>query len=489
MSSCHALVGALAVLPCIQSSARGRWEVDVARTIDGPLVTVHADEASPLAVLREIARETELVLSGEDRLTEAGTLTAYLERRPLEPALTWILGSLGLRASISDGELAIVEELPPFPPRERIDEQAELAWLRAVKHAPEHERADRAELALAEIAERTGRFESAVKHYQYLVESFPDSELVPEVLWRASEHLMRAKEWSRAAGYLAELAEHPEADEHRSRARLALATVHCHRDDPKRALYLVDALDRGWPAQEPGETRARLLVRARALALDGEAVEALRVLDVMPPEEPGVDDAYELLEVRALALERCGKFSEAALAWLSFARSAPADVRGAAIESAARLTLAAEDEVGVLLIEAWGREVQSEADLAAYADEARMRLGLAAPDPTNTTDAQWLSRGEELLQRGSHAEAARTLEPLYHRRSRLTEEERLRLARSLAPALEAAERLGYAIEVLREVAGTLEQRDRRGELYVLASQLYEKNARYEEAMEALQGRL
>jgi hypothetical protein len=159
------------------------------------------------------------------------------------------------------------------------------------------------------------------------------------------------------------------------------------------------------------------------------------------------------------------------------------------VENAARLALAAGDEVGVLLIETWAHEQRCTADLSRWTSEARMRLGLTPPDPTSLTDEQWLARGESLLAKGATAEAVRALEPLYHRRARLDRGVRVRLACTFARSLETENRLSYAISVLREVAGSLSDTNERSQLYVLASELYERNERYEEAARALRGEL
>jgi tetratricopeptide (TPR) repeat protein len=484
----------MTLLPSDRDPARGRWEVAVVTGESGPLLTVRANQASALSVLREIARACDLGLSGADHLEAAPSLTANLDSRPLEAALGWLLGSLGSRARITDGTIVIQDDLPPFATRDAVDERAEAAYIEALRSAPEHARADRAHLALAEIRERRGDLDGALQRYEELARSFPTSTLVPQALWRAAEILVQEQEWNRAAARLTDLAGHPLAREYRARSRVGLARVQCFLESPKKALYILDALEREEPAKEPADVRSRLLVRARALALDDKAVEGLRVLDALPESKDaagaGGDDSFEVLEVRALALERCGKPSDAALAWLSFARNAPpSTVRDRSVENAARLALDAGDEVGVLLIETWAREARCTADLARWTSEARMRLGLTPPDPTSLSDEQWLARGEALLAKGATTEAVRALEPLYHRRARLDRGVRLRLASTFARALDAESRLSYAISVLREVAGSLSDSTERSQLYVLASELYERNERYEEAAHALRGEL
>ncbi len=484
------LVGAIPFLSSDQEPARGRWEVEVVKGEPGPLLSVRANQASALSVLRDIARASDLGFSGAEHLDAAPSLTANLEARPLAEALGWLLGSLGSYARISDGTIVIQDELPPFATREIVDQRAEAAYLEALRSAPQHARAGHAELAMAEIRERRGDQGGALENYELLARTAPKSPLVPEALWRASEILIEAQEWNRAAVHLTTLAGHALAHEYRARARVQLAYVQCFLESPKKALYILDALEHDGPAADPASARLRLLVRARALALGGEAVGALRVLDALPEQGKGTDDSFDVLEVRALALERCGKPSDAALAWLSHARRAPASpLRDRSVENAARLALEAGDEVGVLLIETWAGELKCTADLGRWTNEARMRLGLSPPDPTAMSDEQWLTRGEGFLARDATAEAVRALEPMYHRRTRLDRGARIRLALAFARSLEAESRLSYAISVLRDIAGSLSDQAERAPLYMLASELYERNERYEEAADALRGKL
>src|SRR5678816_1742050 len=89
----------MALLPSDRDPARGRWEVAVVTGESGPLLTVRANQASALSVLREIARARDLGLSGADHLEAAPSLTANLDSRPLDAALGWLLGSLGSRVA------------------------------------------------------------------------------------------------------------------------------------------------------------------------------------------------------------------------------------------------------------------------------------------------------------------------------------------------------------------------------------------------------
>ena len=469
--------------------ARGRWEVRVEEGEEGTLITVRANEASSLAVVSRLAQELDLSLDGAERLTDVHSMSAHLDRRPAEEVLRWTLGSIGLHARIEGGTLRVMDELPPFASRAQVEERAEIAWLRALRASPGHPQADHAEMALAEIQERRSDVGAAVKHYEYLAESDPDSPLTPEALWRASSHLMDMGEWNRAASRLTDLADLEVAHPYHVDARIALARVECHLDSPRKALYLLDALEHHWPAKEAADIRARLLTRARALALVGEEIDALRVLDVAKQYSSPVDDSYEVLEIRALAFERVGRDSDAALAWLEFAKKTGGKERQRALENAARSALEAEDELGVLLIDAWARDQGTDAELTPIVNEARANLGLYAPDPTTLTKTQWLNRGEEMLLTGDFAEAVRALEPLYHQRSGFGSGERERLAGTLARALGEEKRLSYAIAVLREVAGSLSEPEARRRLYLIASDLYEREGRIEEALQALQGEL
>jgi tetratricopeptide (TPR) repeat protein len=461
----------------------------VTQSDEGALLSVHANEAPSLAVISRLARELDLTLDGEERLTGAHSMTAFLDERPLDEVLRWTLGSIGLSGRVEGGTLRVLGELPPLASRSQVEEQAEVAWLRALRAAPRHAKADQAEMSLAEIQERRGDLGAAVKHYEYLGESFPESPLAPDALWRAAHHLMEMGEWNRAASQLTELADLDIAHPYHVRARIELARVECALDSPRKALYLLDALEHHWPGENAEDIRARLVVRARALALSRQEIEALRVLDVLKHYPSESDDDFEVLEIRALAFERVGRDADAALAWLEFAKHAQGPQQERALEKAASSALASGDEVGVLLIDAWARDKGAASGLTTTVNAARANLGLFAADPTSLSDSQWLARGEEFVRTGETAEAVRTLEPLYHHRSTFAGGERERLAAALARALGAEGRISYAISVLREIAGTLPEPEARRRLYLIASDIYENAGMVEEALDALQGRL
>lgn len=470
-------------------AAPGRFEVHAELDGEEPLLTVRAHEAPVERVLAAAARELGRELRGLDRVGPTAPLSIYLEGRPASTALHWIAGAAGLRTRLAADAIVVFDETSPFPTRPELFDAAETAYLRALRRAPEHAEAAGAELHLAEIQEDRGALAAAINHYDYLIGEYGDSPYVPEAMLRSGRHLASLGNWQAAAHRFEELARIEHEHAYHASARLELARALCELDDPEKALHALEALETHYPTHDPGERRARLLVRARAQALTGESIASLKTLDLATTYSAGGAADHEIRRISALALERAGKPRSAAVTWMGIARDADGDERGAALEAAARLALQGGDELGVLMLHAWAASLGVGDRVLVQANEARRRLGLEPLDLQALTAEQRVARGEELFGRGATAEAVSALELVYRNRERLAAPLRVRLAQVYARALSAEGLIDSAVKVLRDAAETLDKLADRERLYVLASELYEHAGRVEEAIEAMRGRL
>ncbi len=477
-----------------QTARPGRFTVE-AEVLDGEvLFTIHADKAPVEEVLSRIARHLGRELVGMQDVAATPPVSVFLEARPSDQALNFVAGAAGLRVLVTRETVSVADDTPPFPVASALYDMAETSFLRALRDFPVHGDAAAAELSMAEIQESRSAWDAAVKHYDYLIQTHSHSALVPEAMWRSARHLARLGRLDEAARRFDELATLDRPHSWHSRARLELARVLCQLGDPKRGLYTLDALETfapladtsGNPALED-ERFERLLVRTRALALDGRTLDALRSLD---HARFIVDDETlrpELAELRALTLEHGGQPNEASVAWLRYADVAEEPQRSDALARAADLALDAGDELAALFI-AKRAEVLGYTEVASTAaNEARLRLELIDADRLTMDDAQRLESARNLLGKGLSMEANRRLEPLWQGRAKLDQAMRLEVALLSARALAAESRIERAIERLRTIAGELEDADERRRIFLLASKLLEDRGRIHEAIAALEG--
>ena len=96
-------------------------------------------------------------------------------------------------------------------------------------------------------------------------------------------------------------------------------------------------------------------------------------------------------------------------------------------------------------------------------------------------------RADDRVDQGP--QAVRGLQLLYQQREKLKESFLLELGLTYASALDSEALTDMAIDILREVAPNLSQRDDRRRLYLLASTIYEAHGQLQEALDALEGRL
>ena len=215
----------------------------------------------------------------------------------------------------------------------------------------------------------------------------------------------------------------------------------------------------------------------------------MRALDLAANYRQEGGDDPRILEVRALATAALGRSGEAAVAWMRYAQAVEGSRREAGLSAAARNALDAGDELGVLFIHGWAEREGASSATEREASEARSRLGLPTPILSAVPAEERLIRAESLYARGLAREARDALSALYDRRAALDEDQRVRLAVAFTRTLEEEGALERAVTVLREIAGSLESVDRRKQLYIHASEMFERRGRLDEALEALRGRL
>lgn len=476
---------------------RGRFEVRVTRDQGVDLLTIRADEAEARDVLEAVARELGRELTGFEQVGRCDPLTAYLVERPVEDALYWIAGAVGLRVLVRPERIQVNQELPPFASQAEIFDATEMACLRALASHPDHAEAPAALMAKARVQESRGNSQAAVDEYEALINGYHQSPLLAQAMANSAHALQEIGDWRAAASRLDELASLPRPHPFHVEARVELAEALCEIGDAQKAIYTLDALEvylqeqmeAGNPLDSPRNKVRRLIQRARAQAHLGKPVEAQRTLDLARNYDADGDFDSEILAVRAVAFELGGHPAEASVAWLKLAEEGRPELRAGALASAARLALESGDSVGTLFVHRYAQGVGLEQVTEEYAAAARGQVGLGTtPAPLNVQ--QLFIESEDLVARGEYTLAARRFAGLYERRTSLSDEEVVRLARGYAGALARDGMLDTAISAIRGLVALLpDAPQERQALYRLAADLYERAERYDDALEALRGRL
>ncbi len=473
----------------LAAASFGGYELRL-RELDGEILcSLNAKSASVDSILKDIAERTSRTVTGLEGHGALDTVTVLLEERPLNHAITTVLGCAGLRAHVTSDSIDVVADLGQRAGADELDVQTEVAYLRALKNFPEDAGAARAEFTLAEIQERRGNDAAALSHYENVARSSVDSELAPDAMLAAGTILQRMGEWHEAMRPLSSLANLQEFHPHQPKARLEIARCLTYTGDARQALFMLEALEQVFPSRSPKEHQARLYVRARALNGTDQHAAALRALDAAEALGGDPHENTQALELRAEALEHFDRPAEAARAWLSFSEHArPADRRRALV-NAARLALAAHDWIAVLMIEKLARGSGAEGDIAAHARSARQSLGLETENASAFAPETELLRAEELFDGRLYRQAVQACEALYRTRELFDEPLFTRLVLVYARALDADRGVDAAIGVLRAAVRSMTDVENRKSVYVLAGELYESHELFDEAIAAYGGTL
>lgn len=483
---------ALVALACLAPAARaqGTYDLEI-REVQGDLVaSLRARNARVEEVLADVAKRTDKKLVGIERLGKTDPLSAELVERPLNQVLYTIAGCADARVRVNPTTIEVFSDLGGGASVEELEEQATVAYLRALQAHPEHALGAHAELVLGEIQERHGNRRAAVGHYELVARNFPIADEVPESLWRAGKLLEELGEWTGGVAKFRALSNLDVEHVYASRARLELAHCLVRTGDARQAQLLLDALDNLYPTVDRAETRGRLFVHAMALRATGRDAEAMRAL--AEADRMGVEARWEApaAELRAQVLEAFDRPAEAARAWLAFAKLdvvAPKDQERAFV-NAARLAQAAGDPLAVLMIERTASGTAAASAIAPIAAGARAELGLAAPTPASRLEAA-LDKANAWIAAHLAHQAVQALEAPWRERESLEEKDLLALAATYARALDEDKGVDAALDALRDVLRVVPSPAGKAAIHVVAGELYEKHERYEAAARAYGGDL
>lgn len=457
---------------------------------------VQAKDVQVHVLMAKLGRELEREVVGFEDVESSPRINVFLRERPIEQAVSYILGSAGLSSKISARRITVGGELPPFPAKEDALRAAEVAFMTTLRRFPNSEDAPLARLELAEIAIDQGRTATAVDHYELLIESYPDHASVQDARMLAGELLVDLAEWTQALPHFEAIANIKLDDKSPAEllpvvaiARRELARCILMRGEPRRAQFMLQGLEHSLPPEDDRDRAERWLLQSRALIELGQSDQALLFLDRAMRLGQGIVSEFEGMDLRARCMDLSGKPVEASLAWLHWSRTQEIDNKRKALVRAAELALTVEgEELAVIFLHKYATDEGCGDALDPYYNEARSRLGLEAVSFENSTPSTRLDRGEQLVVSGSEVQAANLFKILRRDFWTLPAEDRLRYGLAYAPLLED-ESVDAALEFLREVVRTLESVENRSRLYLLAAEICERHGRFDEAADAYGGKL
>ncbi len=486
-----------------QKAQPGRFTVEVHDLGNDPTVTVRAEEAPALDIIRGIAEKLDLVVVGADQISGNRPVDAFLVRRPTRDAIRWILGSAGMRARVTATEIRIREDVPAIPTREELLVNAVLGFERVLRSNADQVDAPRLEMWLGDAQEKLGPafYAQAVAAFIRIADEYPTSDLVPDALLRAGRLLSAQGRWADAALRFSQLAD-MDATVHtyRPTALLELARALCHvgeglndpsamREQAVKAIATLDVLDRNHPTRENHVRRTRLLVRALAQTLDADPMHAMQSLDLAQSYSPMADRDPEVNAIRPLAFSRAGRHGDASTAWLRYAENLTGDERAEVLRNAALEALDGDHELAVLFIHRMAQNEGHGDSLVDLKNVAEMRLELGGEVVTHFDLDQELTRALDLLDHRQFGQAVNALGRLFVQRERLEPAQRLEMILAYATALEGHDMRATSFDVLRRAVTEFKIEANRRQLYRLAADIHERAGHWNEAIEALKGNL
>lgn len=476
--------------PGLAQAPGGNVRVSVERDGDQMLVSLRTALAPLDQVCQELAGALDFDLEGLGERQRSVLVTAELDRRPLEEVLEYVLGAAGLTYALRTGVLTIVEDGTSALGRAELLELARQAYADALTRFPQHDSAPRALLDQGEVDELRGYPGTALDHYQTLIARYPKGADAPEAYLRSGRLLASLGRWADAAEQFRKLSGLDLAEGYTAPARLELARCTVELGDPQSALYILAALEKSHPVSAEAPPERRELVRALALVGTHRDLEGLRAVEAIEASLSGAD-RLEGLRVRALALQGAGYPGEAARAWTLYSNEVDDPARGFALEQAAKLALAADDEVGVLFVVRQAETHGMGARFAAYKSEAYARLGFKTEtEPTTKSAAERIAEGEERVAAGDLDAAAVLVRNLVAANGALDPDLRTRLALVWSTCVAQTQGLDPALEHLHLVRATLEDEINaalRAKVDVAAATLLEAAGLFDRAADAYRG--
>ena len=462
------------------------------RVIEGDYhCSVHAANAPLDHVLSRLAAELGFDLEGLDGARRPTLVSADLTDRPLEQALEFILGSVGLGYQLRSNTIIVQPSPAEGAPRETLLKLAGAAYLRAMLRHPDHALAPGARLDQGAVEELRGFPGTALDHYQRLLSDYPTSPEIPEAYLRSGRILKSLGRWSDAAEQFRQLANLEAAGgDYGAVAKRELAHCTVELQDAQTAYYLITSLDRSHPVGPGPEHTAREIVRALTLVGLERELEALEVIESLQPGLRG-PDRVEALRIRARALQGAGHPGDAGRAWLLYANEVREPLRGNALEQAVKLALEAGDEVGAVFIcqqaELYGHGLR----FTPFREEAYERLGFNTRTASSRQTAEErIEAAESQIQAGAFGEAADQVRGLIVGSPALEPGLRVRLAGVWGRCLNASEGLDGALEYLRETRASLSGEnhlEHRSVLDVVAAEMLEAENLLDRAADAYRG--
>jgi TolA-binding protein len=225
--------------------------------------------------------------------------------------------------------------------------------------------ASRAALALATLQLERGGSQEALATLDDALKRFPQSPLVPSLLFRSAEALQKLKRGGEARRRFLKVATTDAHDPRAGDAVARAAQLAMEAGDHAEAI----ALARSFPERFPGSERAAevRLIEARALRATGQAREAVRILEPLlrigRKQEPAIQVSAQPLSPASAAAARY----ELALAYRATGQAAKAEALLAALSSATKDTVSADAQflIGQERIEQ-GRFAEAIGPLTSY---------------------------------------------------------------------------------------------------------------------------
>lgn len=457
--------------------------------IDGDkLCTLVVQDESVRRVLTDLCRELGIELEGFEGVQRSALVTADLRRRPVERVLEYVLGSVGLRSRVRTGVLSVTEETLLAADQDELLLRASAAYLDAHAEHPGHPLGAEARVNQGRIEEMRGNLNAALEHYQVVAADHGTSPAAAEALFRSGLLYEELLEWGQASLVFRQLVNLRRIHDFEGVARQELARCFVHMAEEHQALSTLDLLERRYPTEDVRHLVTRRILRAHALLGLEEYVECLGNLERLEGLGLRRAERLESQSIRARAFEGLGLMDEAGRTWLIYAREADQDDHERALHRAVRIALEADDELAVLFAVAQARTPELREELAPMVRQARDRLGLAMPLSQGLTVEERLARAEAEIAAGRTAEIADWLRPLAEGRRSLDDDSRVRLAVAWASVLNATTGLDEAVAFLAAERVELTALPAKSRLDVRAAELFEAQDRFEEAIEAYEGR-